>query len=89
MVSLRFLFIFANEILMNMKTLTIEYDPQNKDVEQVIEQLISMGIFWIKDKEDEFSRDLEQAISGDELMSHLSDRIYKMFENENFVSPKS
>jgi hypothetical protein len=54
-----------------MKTLTIEYDPQNKD------------------NDDEFSRDLEQAISGDELMSRLSVRINKMFENENLVSPKS
>jgi hypothetical protein len=72
-----------------MKTLTIEYDPQNKDVEQVIKRLISMGGFRIKDEDDEFSQDLEQAISGDELMSRLSDRINKMVENESFISSKS
>jgi hypothetical protein len=69
-----------------METLTIEYDDQNKAVKQVINGLVSMGVFRVKEDDDEFDRDLKRSISGDELMNRLSGHIHKMFENENTIS---
>ena len=72
-----------------METLTIEYDAQNKATLQIIEGLLSAGIFRLKEGEDEFDRDLKKAISGDELINRLSKRIHKMFENEGALSTGS
>jgi hypothetical protein len=72
-----------------METLTIEYDAQNTAIRQIVEGLVAMGVFRLKDGEDEFDRDLKRAISGDELMSRLSARIYKTFENESALSTGS
>jgi len=66
-----------------VESLTIEYDAQNQDVRQIINGLFAAGVFHLKDKESEFDRDLKRAISGDELMNRLSNRIHKMFENES------
>jgi hypothetical protein len=38
---------------------------------------------------NEFNRDLERAISGDELVNRMSQRIYRMFENEGDLSARS
>jgi len=64
-----------------METLTIEYDSQNLAVRQIINDLLSTGVFRLTDWEDEFDRDLKRSISGDELINRLSVRINKMFEN--------
>jgi hypothetical protein len=64
-----------------METLTIEYDAQNLAVKQIIDGLLAVGVFYLKDKKDEFDFDLKRAITGDELMDRLSIRINKMFEN--------
>ena len=66
-----------------METLTIEYDAQNQAVNQILNGLLSVGVFRLKDREDEFDRDLKRAISGDELMNRLSIRIHKTFGNES------
>jgi hypothetical protein len=39
--------------------------------------------------EDTFERDWQRSISGDELVRRLSDRIYKMFDNESTIPPRS
>jgi len=72
-----------------METLTIEYDAQNLATRQILEGLLAMGIFRLKDKEDEFDHDLKRAISGDELMNRISVRIHKMFKNESALSTGS
>ena len=68
-----------------METLTIEYDAQNSAVKQIISGLIDAGVIRLKSREDEFDRDLERAISGDELINRLSVRIHNMFENESIL----
>ena len=72
-----------------METLTIEYDAQNLAAKQIINGLLSVGVFRLKDWEDEFDRDLKRAISGDELINRLSIGIHKMFENESTLSAGS
>ncbi|MDR2232860.1 MAG: hypothetical protein LBE56_07030 [Tannerella sp.] len=70
-----------------METLTIEYDSQNEAIRQLLDDLLASGVFRLKDNEDdEFTHDLERAISGDELINRLSVRIFKMFENEGAIS---
>jgi len=64
-----------------METMTIEYDSQNAATMQILTGLMSAGIFYRKD-EDDFESGLKRAISGDELMSRMTNRINKMFENE-------
>ena len=66
-----------------METLTIEYDAKNQAVKQILNGLLSVGVFRLKDREDEFDRDLKRAISGDELINRLSIKIHKIFENES------
>jgi hypothetical protein len=39
--------------------------------------------------EEEFDRDLKRAISGDELLTRISGRIHKMFEDEGNISVRS
>jgi len=72
-----------------MESLTIEYDVQNVATRQILEGLIAAGIFRLKDKEDEFDKDLKRAITGDELINRLSLRIPKIFENESALSSGS
>ena len=69
-----------------METLTIEYDTQNVAARQILNDLLAAGVFRLKDTEDEFNLDFNRAISGDELMSRLSVRIHKMFENAGALS---
>ena len=69
-----------------METLTIEYDAQNVETLQILDDLFSAGIFRLKNTENEFNNDFKRAISGDELMSRLSVRIHKMFENAGTLS---
>ena len=66
-----------------MESLTIEYDVQNPAIKQSLNELLTVGVFQLKDREDEFDRDTRRAISGDELINRLSNKIYKMFENES------
>ena len=64
-----------------METLTIEYDAKNVVTQQILNDLLSAGVFRLKDTKDEFDNDFKRAISGDELMNRLSVRIHKMLEN--------
>ena len=72
-----------------METLTIEYDAQNVETLQILDDLFAAGIFRLKNTENEFNNDFKRAISGDELMSRLSVRIHKMFENAGTLSSLS
>ena len=72
-----------------MESLTIEYDVQNVAACQIIDGLIAAGVFRLKNQEDVFDLDLQRAISGDELMNRLSNRIHKLFENESTLSTGS
>jgi hypothetical protein len=69
-----------------MESLTIEYNAQDVAARQILDGLLAAGIFRLKNKDDAFDRDLKRAISGDELMNRLSNRISKMFENESTLS---
>jgi len=69
-----------------MESLTIEFDVQNVATCQILNGLIAAGVFRLKDQDDEFDRDLKRAISGDELMNRVLNRIHKMFENKSVLS---
>ena len=75
--------------ILSMETLTIEYDAQNTATKQILTGLLAAGIFRVKTGEDDFDQDLKRAISGDELISRLSTKIHKMFENEHTLSSGS
>ena len=68
-----------------METMTIEYDAQNEATRQIIYGLMKIGVFHKKEDND-FESGLKRAISGDELMSRITNRINKMFENERTIS---
>ena len=67
-----------------METMTIEYDSQNKATMQILTGLMAMGVFH-KREENDFESGLKRAISGDELMNRMTNRINKMFENERAI----
>ena len=79
-------FAVSNANNLFMETLTIEYDAKNVVTQQILDDLLSAGVFRLKDTKDEFDNDFKRAISGDELMNRLSVRIHKMFENAGTLS---
>ena len=81
--------IFARRELVFMKTSAIERETQDHAVMQIRDSLVGAGISRLKAGEDEFDRDLQRAISGDELVSRLSKRLDKMFENASALPSRS
>jgi len=72
-----------------METLTMKHNFQNTMTLQNLNVLRAVDVSRLKDKEDEFDRDLKRAISGDELMNRLSTKIHKMFKNGSSLSSGS
>ena len=59
-----------------METMTFEPDNQNAATMQVLTGLWEMGILH-KEEENDFESGLKRAISGDELMKRMTNRINK------------
>jgi hypothetical protein len=68
-----------------MKTLTIEYDARNKGVEQIINGLLSMGVFHIKEDAVYISQPAnqrEKILSYAGAFNDMSEEDYSIFLNE-------
>ena len=71
-----------------METLSMKRNVRNRTALQTLTGLRAMGISR-QNQEDEFDRDVNRAISGDELLNRLSTKICKLFENERTLSSGS
>ena len=65
-----------------METMTIEYDNRNTATMQLLTR-------FHKKEENDFESGLKRAISGDELMNRMTNRINKMFENEPTIPARN